>query len=140
MENVIITIKSSSKPQECDEEVFELTTDGKYSYGEEFTEIFYMETELTGYDGQKTSFCIEPEKIVLTRAGGLNGEMIFVKGQKHYFVYETPFGSVTMGVDTHKIRNELNEDGGVLEISYAIDVENIILTRNSFTVSVKRER
>ena len=137
MKNVLISIKGFLSAQHSDEESFELVTDGEYSLENGIAEFSYMESELTGYAGMRTSFVVEPDRVVLTRAGGLNGEMIFSEGRKHHFVYETTYGSLTMGIDTQSITQELNEDGGNLEIHYAIDVDNIVMSRNSFKINVK---
>lgn len=137
MKNVLISIKGFQSAQNSDEESFELVTDGEYHLDNGVAEFSYMESELTGYAGMRTSFIVAPDSVVLTRAGGLNGEMIFSQGRKHHFVYETTYGSLTMGIDTQSITQELNEDGGNLEIHYAIDVDNIVMSRNSFKINVK---
>jgi uncharacterized beta-barrel protein YwiB (DUF1934 family) len=139
MKNVLISIKNFQTAQYSDEESFELVTDGEYTIVNGIAEFSYLESALTGsdYAGMKTSFVVEPAHVVLTRAGGLIGEMIFTEGRKHHFVYETNYGSLTMGIDTQSITQALNEDGGDLEIHYAIDVDNIVMSRNSLKINVK---
>ena len=139
MKKAIISIKGFQSAQYSDEESFELVTDGEYSLNDGIAEFSYQESELTGYvgAGMQTTFVVEPGRVVLTRAGGMNGEMIFSEGRKHHFVYETTYGSLTMGIDTQSITQALNEDGGNLEIHYAIDVDNIVMSRNSFKINVK---
>ena len=61
-----------------------------------------------------------------------NGEMIFSEGRKHHFVYETEYGSLTMGIDTQSITHKMDENGGNLEIHYVIDVDNVYMSRYSF--------
>jgi uncharacterized beta-barrel protein YwiB (DUF1934 family) len=137
MKNVLISIKGFQTADYTDEESFELVTDGEYDHNGSTTEFSYMESELTGYAGMKTSFFVEPDRVVLTRAGGLNGEMIFSEGQKHHFVYETAYGSLTMGIDTQSIIQCLDDEGGHLEIHYVIDVDSVVMSRNSFKINVK---
>jgi uncharacterized beta-barrel protein YwiB (DUF1934 family) len=137
MKKVLISIKGFQAAQYSDEESFELVTDGEYALEDGVAQFSYMESELTGYAGMKTSFLVEPDRVVLTRAGGLNGEMIFNEGRKHHFVYETAYGSLTMGIDTQSITQEMDENGGNLEIHYVIDVDNIVMSRNSFKINVK---
>jgi uncharacterized beta-barrel protein YwiB (DUF1934 family) len=137
MKKVLISIKGFQSTQHSDEESFELVTDGEYALEDGIAEFSYMESELTGYAGMKTVFLVEPTRVVLTRGGGLIGDMIFSEGQKHHFVYETTYGSLTIGVDTHSITKELNDEGGNLEIHYAIDMDNIVVSRNSFKINVK---
>jgi uncharacterized beta-barrel protein YwiB (DUF1934 family) len=137
MKKVLISIKGFQAAQHSDEESFELVTDGEYSLADGVAQFSYMESELTGYAGKKTSFLVEPDRVVLTRAGGLNGELIFSEGRKHHFVYETAYGSLTMGIDTQSITRQMDESGGQQEIHYVIDVDNIVMSRNSFMINVK---
>ena len=137
MKKVLISIKGFQAAQHSDEESFELVTDGEYALDDGVAQFSYLESELTGYPGMKTSFLVEPDRVVLTRAGGLNGEMIFSEGRKHHFVYETAYGSLTMGIDTQSITRSMDENGGQLEIHYVIDVDNVAMSRNSFKINVK---
>ena len=137
MKNVLISIKSFQADEHTDEESFELVTDGEYSLNDGIVKFSYMESELTGFAGTRTSFVIEPDRVVLNRAGGSGGEMIFSEGQKHHFVYETAYGSLTMGVDTQSIKKDLDENGGNLEIQYVIDIDNVVLSRNMFKINVR---
>ena len=137
MKNVLISIKGFQYDEQMDEESFELVTDGEYSLEDGVAEFTYMESELTGFAGTKTSFVIEPDRVVLNRAGGLNGEMIFSEGKKHHFMYETTYGAMTMGIDTQSITKDMDENGGDLEIHYVIDIDNVILSRNTFKINVR---
>jgi uncharacterized beta-barrel protein YwiB (DUF1934 family) len=137
MKKVLISIKGFQAAQLSEEESFELVTDGEYSLDNGVAQFSYMESELTGYAGMKTTFLVEPDRVVLTRAGGLNGDMVFSEGRKHHFVYETTYGSLTMGIDTQSITQQMNENGGNLEIHYVIDVDNVVMSRNSFKINVK---
>jgi uncharacterized beta-barrel protein YwiB (DUF1934 family) len=137
MKRVLISIKGFQSAQDADEESFELVTDGEYSLEGGVAEFSYMESELTGFAGTRTSFVIEPDRVVLNRASGTGGEMIFSEGKKHHFVYETAYGSLMMGIDTQSIRKDMDENGGDLEIHYVIDIDNVVMSRNTFKINVK---
>ena len=137
MKKVTIFIKGCQKSQESDDECFELTTDGEYTREGGVTSFSYTESELTGYVGKQTTFSVEDDMVVLTRADGMNGKLIFSRAQKHNFLYETEFGSMMMGVDTHNLSQNFNEDGGELEIEYDIDVDNVVISRNTFEIIVR---
>jgi uncharacterized beta-barrel protein YwiB (DUF1934 family) len=64
--------------------------------------------------------------------------MVFQEGRKHYFAYNTPYGAMMMGVDTHSVRNRLHEGGGELEIKYAIDMDNNFVSKNTFHINIRR--
>ena len=44
----------------------------------------------------------------------MNSEMIFQEGQKHFSLYETPYGGLMLGVNTHRAKADFGEDGGNL--------------------------
>ncbi len=135
--DVVISVKGLSGFDE-EGESLELVTGGKYAYANERAALEYMETELTGLTGTRTRICVEPECVTLTRSGVFNMQMIFQEGRKHYFNYNTPEGSLMMGINTRSIRNELREDGGRLCVSYLLDLDTTMRTRNSFEIEIMK--
>ncbi len=138
MENkdVIISIKGS-QTSENENDYYEFVTDGTYRFDDSACEFTYMESELTGLEGTKTTFRIDDKQVRLTREGSVNSQMIFENGKKHYFLYETPYGAATLGVRTHKIKSGLNEHGGDIELSYAVDVDSVTLGKNDFMINIR---
>ncbi len=136
MKDVIISITGTQTVENGDS-VIELVTDGKYSYSENESLVIYDESSLTGMEGTKTTFKIEKDAVTLTREGSVNSQMMFQKGKKHFFLYDTPFGATTMGVDTQKLKTDMGEHGGKMDIVYSVDVDNIILGKNVFSIKVK---
>jgi len=136
MKKVMISIKGSPVPTNSDDDSYELMTDGEYSRIDGVSTFSYMESELTGMDGLLTTFNVEPDRVILRRGDGQNGDMIFSEKQKHHFLYETPFGSILMGIDTHSIKKNLRDDGGSLEIRYDIEVDNISVSKNLFQIKI----
>ena len=142
MREVTLIIRGSQRTplNEADPngEGYELITDGEYSCEGGIIAISYVESELMGFPQDvRTTFRVEGDTVTLSRSGGFSGDMVFCQGKKHYFVYDTPCGSMTMGVETYSLSCELDESGGELDIDYAVDVENIIISKNVFKISVK---
>ena len=137
MKRVTISIKGLPALSDDEEESFELMTDGEYSRENGISTFSYLESELTGFDGLLTTFNVEPDRVILRRGGGLSGDMIFSEEQKHHFLYDTPFGSIMMGIDTHSIKKNMRDDGGSLEIRYDIEVDNIAVSQNLFKIVIK---
>ena len=100
-------------------DAMELITAGQYGQDEKETLLTWQESELTGMEGTKTSLRVQPRGVVLSREGALNTRMEFEEGRKRYFLYETPFGSATMGLNTRRIVNRLGAHGGEIEIDYS---------------------
>jgi len=136
MRKVLISIKGSPALPDG-EDGFELMTDGEYSREGGFSTFSYVESELTGYDGFLTTFDVEPDRVILRRSDGYTGDMIFSEKQKQHFLYETPFGSIMMGIDTHSIKKNMRDDGGSLEIRYDIEVDNVSVSQNLFKIDIR---
>ena len=134
---VMISIKGLPVFATGDDDAFELMTDGEYLQDGTFSTFSYVESSLTGQDGMLTTFDVENDRVVLRRGDGLSGDMIFSENQKHHFLYDTPFGSVMLGIDTHSIKNNMNVDGGNLEIRYDIEVDNIAVSQNLFKINIR---
>jgi len=136
-QDAIISIRGAQHPEGGENDIIELETEGQYDFSAEAIHFDYEESELTGLTGTHTSFEIAGNMVTLTRSGTVNSNMVFQEGRKHYFAYETPFGAMTMGVDTHSILSTLGKNGGKLEIHYAIDIENARVSKNVFKINIK---
>ena len=137
MKDVIISVKSTQLTDGESSELAELVTPGSLQSESGKLTLSYMESELTGLEGTKTTFEIEPKVVTLTRSGKVNSQMVFEEGKHYYFLYDTPYGSATMGVRTSMIRKKFDEHGGSMDINYAIDLENIFVGNNSFHIKVR---
>lgn len=137
MKEAIITIKGSQNLASGGQDGSEFVTDGEYFYNDECVNFDYLESELTGMEGTQTIFEVRKDMVSLKRVGTVCMQMLFEVGKEHYFMYETPFGTMSMGLDTSSIYSKFDEHGGELEINYVMKVENAQVSRNVFKVCVK---
>ena len=136
MKKALISIKGAPALPDSDDEGFELMTDGEYSLINGVSTFSYIDSAVTGLGGLLTIFDVEPDRVVLRRGDGSDMVMVFSESQKHHFLYETPYGSVTMGIDTHSIKKNLRDDGGSLEILYDMVVDNVAVSHNLFQINI----
>lgn len=121
-----------------EENVVELMTCGKLYRRNGVYYLSYDETELTGYSGSKTMLKIEKnQKITMTRSGKANSQLIIEKGKRHQCIYDTGFGSLTIGVSGDAIRNELGENGGTVDFAYSMDMNTALTSENRVIITVK---
>ena len=139
MRDVIISITGIQRDSSGQKDAVELVTAGKYGFENGESRFTYEESGLTGLEGTRTTFTISPMGVVLRREGSLNAQMVFREGKKDFFLYETPFGSATMGVDTRRIETKLDEHGGTMELDYDIDFNHAPMGRNQFKINVKEK-
>jgi len=137
MKKAMISIKGLPALADNDEGSFELMTDGEYSKEGGVSTFSYTESALTGISGLPTIFNVEPDRVILRRGDGYSGDMIFSETQKHHFLYDTPYGAITMGIDTHSIKKNMRDDGGSLEIRYDIEVDNVSVSQNVFKIDIR---
>ena len=136
MKDVTISIFSRNSAGE-DEDSIDFITEGLYSFDGDVACLTYLETEVTGMEGTRTSVMVFSDKVVVDRDGTVTSRMIFQEGVKNAFLYDTPVGSATMHMDTRRILFRFNEHGGELEIDYVLDLEHAFVTRNLFRIEVK---
>ena len=140
MKDVVINIHSIHAYDVTEEEdSMDFTTDGVYSYEDGICRLSYMESDVTGMPGTRTVVVVSPEGIVVDRKGALTSRMEFREGLRKSFLYNTPYGTATMGVDTRRIRHSFNEHGGSAEIDYVVDMEHTVAVRNKFKINVKEQ-
>ena len=134
---VIISIKGMQKYENAEPDTIELVTGGRLERdGESFT-LSYQESAVTGMDGTLTTFQIEPERVTLLRVGEYTSQMVFQEGRRHMSMYNTPYGAMTIGVNTRHLLAELDDQGGEIEIDYAIEIDHAVAGRNTFQINVK---
>ena len=77
--------------------------------------------------------------MIISREGTVRNRMVFVQGKKNVFLYETPYGAMTMGIDTHSITSTLGPTGGQLDIDYTLSFDQVMVSRNRFIVKIKEQ-
>ena len=113
-------------------------TDGSYMFDGDEWSVSYDESEITGLPGTRTTVRIHPREIVVDRAGSLTSRMVFREGEKTSFLYEMPYGSTTLGLDTRKIVQNFNDGGGTAEVEYVIGFARSPVSRNRLTIDVRQ--
>ena len=121
---VTLAIRGRQRYQDQEPEVIELMTDGTMEFRSGGWDISYEETELTGMAGVTTTFRVEPGKVTLERKGALKSQMIFQENVVHESLYQMPFGALMLSVKATSVFFDIVPDGGVIDLSYNIDIEN----------------
>lgn len=100
-------------------------------------ELKYEESEATGFSGSTTSLTFQGSKIVnLKRTGSAPSDLILEKDKKHHCHYGTPYGDFMMGIFTHFIYNDVNEDGGELYMKYTVDINSSYVSDNEIYIKI----
>ena len=136
---VLLTIRAEQRYEDMEPDGVELMTEGTLEPVEGGGLLLsYQESALTGLEGTTTKLHIYGGKVTLLREGNINSQMVFEEGRRHLSMYETPYGELSIGVNTRRMRSTLGEAGGDLEIDYAIEIDNLLAGQNLFRMNVKK--
>ena len=136
--DVVISIKGMQRYEDAPPDTIELVTEGRLARdGSGSYTLSYQESELTGLEGTLTTIQVEGEQVTLMRVGEFNAQMVFQEGRRHLSMYNTPYGAMAIGVNTRHLLADLNDQGGDIEIDYAIEIDHAIAGRNVFQIQVK---
>ena len=139
--NVIISIKGMQSLDGAENETVELVTEGTLIRdGDGEYTISYQESEVTGMEGTLTTFQIERGRVTLLRIGEFNSQMVFEQGRRHLSMYDTPYGSLSVGVNTRRMDCRMGEHGGNIEIDYAIEIDHAVAGQNLFRIQVREKK
>ena len=120
---VVLSIRGEQSYAGQEPDVIELVTEGVLEKHGDGWDLSYEETALTGMDGVTTTFTIAPDKIILTRTGKLNSQMVFQEGVPHDSLYQMDFGALMLSVTALNINADISFDGGQIDLTYKIDIE-----------------
>ena len=137
MKEVVININTLHSYGMNEEDKIEFSTDGVYMYDGETAQMSYLETEVTGLPGTRTTMTVMPDRLIVDRRGSVNSRMEFIPGKKDAFQYSTPYGAANMGLETRRLEHRMGESGGSVEIDYIVDMEHALVSRNKFQIRVK---
>ena len=121
---VLLTIRAEQRSREEEPETTELVTEGQLSVRGSRVEFSYEESELTGLTGTRTVFCIEDGRVILSRTGAVESRMVFSVGQEDSSLYDIGCGELMVAARADPISSTVGENGGVLEVTYAISIED----------------
>lgn len=137
MKEVVIDIKGA-QGIDNDSDVIEMSTVGALSEKDGKYLITYEERETLKTDNVKTLIKAEGEnKITMIRSGGIDSRLVVEKGRRNTCYYSVPQGELVLGIFGEQIENTLSSNGGKLKMSYTIDIDNSVLSRNTVEITVR---
>lgn len=137
MKDVLITVKGTQQINGQDD-VIEMKAVGQMEKINGKIYLRYDDSVMLGTDDVKTTVKIQGDQmVVLQRSGRLQSRLMIEKGQRHLCHYGTEHGDVTIGVFGESIINDLNDCGGELSMSYTIDINLSMISRNEVKITVK---
>ncbi|MBQ1989057.1 MAG: DUF1934 domain-containing protein [Clostridia bacterium] len=137
IKDVIIDIKGI---QGIDDEsdTIEFTTDGRFGIKDGEFFISYDDGQMLEESLEvKTSIFIKPDSVVLQRNGAIKSRMVIEKGVRNTCFYSTPHGNMVLGIYGDSVDYDLSEKGGSLKMSYNIDSNLKLVSRNEVSIKIR---
>lgn len=136
--DVIVSIKGIQQFEQSFPEVTELITTGRYSFSEDHSALSYVDTE-SDSDNKPTNTTIHIDKgrVLLSREGAINSQILFEEGKRNFSLYQTDVGSLMVGVDVNRMRTKLDAHGGEIELDYSIEIDHAVAGLNKFSIRIK---
>ena len=122
-QQVVLSLQGTQNYADQEPDTIELVTEGVLEQTEAGWVVSYDESDLTGMEGVRTSFAMEEDRVVLTRTGKLNSQMVFRLGIPHDSLYQMEFGALMITVCATDMHWSLSRDGGTVELHYTIEIE-----------------
>ncbi len=121
---VMLSILGRQAYEDQEPDTIELVTEGTMELRDGGWNICYEESDLTGLQGVVTTFRVEPGKVVLTRTGKLQSQMVFENGVSYDSLYQMEFGALLMRTTAKQVFFDITPEGGFIDLVYAIEIEN----------------
>lgn len=134
VKNAVITVQSRVS---VEDELIEVVTPGKFYITKNGYKVEYDETKLSGMEGTKTTMIIKEKYFKLNRVGTTETNMEFEKNTQSVSLYKTPFGAMSVIVDTKDIEINMDDNGGTIHIVYTLNVEGQQLIETDLNVFIK---
>ena len=115
-----------------------LNTTGTYTQRGGARFIAYKEYDQENPKVSTTSVLkIEPGKVTMMRSGS-STRLILEEGKRHLCLYDTGYGTFSVGVFTSDLTCSLGERGGRVDIQYTLDIDSNLSSSNEITVEVRQ--
>ncbi len=135
-EDYAITIKGRQVYEDEDQGEICLSALGTYREKDGTRFILYKEYDDDDANVFRTALLkVEPGMVTMSRSGS-STRLILEKGRRHLCLYDTGFGTLTVGVYTSRLDVDLDDTGGKLEIAYTLDVDSNLSSQNLLSVEV----
>ena len=123
--------------QNEDAEPIEIITAGDYYKKNDKHYIIYDEV-VEGFDGTTRNIIkLQDDCMDITKRGVTNVHMVFEKNKKNVTCYQTPFGSLILGINAKKINITEEENDTFIDVDYALELNYTHLADCKIKVAVQ---
>ncbi|MBR6570923.1 MAG: DUF1934 domain-containing protein [Clostridia bacterium] len=120
---VLVSLKSCAHRDEvAEDETMSMLTSGQLEVDDTKAIVRYEESIDESLPPQKVEILLEDETVTMNRGGSYSTQMVFRLGCRYEGQYHTPYGDMDLALYCTKLGYDIGDDGGVLELSYQLDI------------------
>ena len=134
---IILSIVGEQVTPDGDTNRMEMVTEGRFYERDGLKYLEYEENETSGLGSTMTTITIGPDIVSLMRQGRNTTHMVFKEGKKSYNIYNTPMGSMEMGVWPTSMVINMGEDKGDLSLEYELNIGGQYAGENMISVTYR---
>lgn len=120
------------------DEAIELVTEGNFYEKDGSYYILYNENEEMGMADCSVIIKVSDDEVSVKRKGAFSSKMIYRVGETNEFIYNMPYGTMTIILHTKEIKKNLEENGGELAVSYVLTIQEEE-SHNELNIRVRKE-
>lgn len=105
--SINLHITSSQTNMQGETDTIEFFTEAKCYEKDGILYITYEESEISGFEGTKSTIRVIPNEVTIIRFGTINSKMVFKKDHETRTVYITAYGSFDLTVFTEKVNIDI---------------------------------
>jgi uncharacterized beta-barrel protein YwiB (DUF1934 family) len=132
-------ISVTSKQSVGHEDSIEVVTPGEFYKKEDLYYAIYEETEISGMEGTTTTLKISKDKLSLIRKGSTSAKMDFDRNSKNLSMYDTPYGTLELRIETKELDIEIDEDGGNIFVNYNMSLSGQTPYNTILKINIKAQ-
>ena len=114
------TLDIEQEEEETDE--LEMTMPGKYYFRNGSHYLRYEEMLDDTAETTVNYIKMSPNGVEVRKQGQVNVHMVFEEGKKNKTFYNTPYGTLQMGISATGLELKESEDGIQMKVDYALDM------------------
>lgn len=138
MEKNNATITIINRSDAFGDDGMKLVTIGGYYEKDKKKYILYDENEEMGMVNCSVIIKVSADEVVVSRKGAFNSKMVYQTGKTTEFMYHLPYGDMPVILHTKKIKNNLCDTGGKLNLFYSLDMQGETF-EHSMSIEVKAD-
>ena len=134
---VLITICGLQAGPDTDGEPIEMITTGENFYKNNKHYIIYEEAMEGETRTNKNRIKLSDKTMELHKSGMVSVKMLFEENKKNVTQYYTPYGALTMGIDTKKIEVTESEHEMKIVVDYVLEMNEEFVANCNITINVR---